>query len=138
MNQPKSEFNADLLLWVFAREPYLPLYIGLVASLGIMPGTPVTINEVSGGGYERCPIKFRPVENGFAGIVEDIKFPTTKSRWRNITHLAIYDAKEGGNRLLLKPCGGYTTIEIGESVSFMADEFRLFVGYNSINQNQMI
>lgn len=133
----KSEFPADLLLYVLVNEPELPLYLGLCVSV-VKPANDkedakVTTLEIADPSYLRQPAAFTAPEAGFLKLTHNIQFPRATNRWDRVTHFAVYDAPKGGNMLLLKPTGGVTNVDAGEIVAIMASEFLLYVGHSVVS-----
>lgn len=143
MNPAKSEFTADLLLYVLANEPDLPLYFGVYVS-AIKPPLAkgeenrVVTSEVADPAYRRHSVRFVNTKNGFLTLEHDIQFPRASEKWDRVTHFAVFDAPKGGNLLLLKPTGGVTTVDAGEIVAILASEFMLYVGHNTLTLTEVL
>lgn len=136
MAPAKSEFIADLLLYVLNNEPNLQLYFGIISTTvkkaeakGELDKT--FTREILDPSYVRQPISFTKPKDDFVKLVESIQFARTTQKWEKITHFGVFDAKIGGNMLLLKPTGTVITVEIGEIVTIQSDEFYLYTGHNT-------
>jgi hypothetical protein len=131
MNLAKSEFTADLLLYVLMHEPEVPLYMTLfVSEVNGEKEPQLRTHEVNDPNFCRHRVKFSPINCGFVKLLHDVQFPRATKPWGRVTHFAIYDAQKGGNLLLLKPTGGVTGVDVGEIIAILAAEFSLFVGFS--------
>ena len=55
--------------------------------------------EVQADDYTRQPIMLGPVSDGIIRNATEVRWPTTKTAWGNVTHIGIRDALVGGNLL---------------------------------------
>ena len=141
MIRVKSEFTADLLLSVLKTEPTTPLFLGFcVSSVKVCPADGQTVAvtaEVSDPAYSRRPVSFsRPDGGGVVRLRGDVQFPRAGCRWERVTHFGVFDALQGGHRLLLKPTGGVTTVEIGDVATVLASDFVLYLGGNDYSNGE--
>lgn len=76
--------------------------------------------EVSGNGYARQSVTFASATSG-AGTTSNTNAPlftAAGGSWGTITHMAIYDASSGGNRLWHGAMTVSKTIDDGDSLQF--------------------
>ena len=130
----KSEFTADLFINVLLNEPYIPLYMGFFVSEvnGGEKDPQLKTSEVTEPAYLRQRVQFSGIDSGFVRLLHDVQFPRASKKWEKVTHFGIFDAERDGNLILLKPTGSVTTVEVGEIIAILANEFQLYVGHNSL------
>jgi len=56
-------------------------------------------SEISESSYERQSVSFTSPNEGQTSNDADVLFPIAEEEWGDITHIAIYDSKTGGNQL---------------------------------------
>ena len=55
--------------------------------------------EIAEASYERQPVPFNTPANGQTSNSVDVLFPIATENWGSVTHIAIFDARTGGNML---------------------------------------
>lgn len=78
--------------------------------------------EIGSGSYERMLVSFTEPSKGQVTNSGDIEFPVAKEMWGDVTDIALYDAKSGGNIVWLgQP-------EVVKKVS-IASQYKIPKGY---------
>lgn len=90
------------------------------AALGTA-ATDVAFTEISGNAYARvaCPLA---VSGGLATNGAAITFPTPSAAWGTVTHVAIFDASTGGNRLAQGALTAPVAVQSGAAPRFAAGD----------------
>lgn len=105
------------------------VYVGLFTSATGNDGSGV---EVTGGGYQRMPIKLsEPSEAGdFTQVsnIGEIDFGIATADWGIIVNAGIFDSKTEGNMLYHGKLHSAKSIETGDSLRFA--ENQLIIGQN--------
>lgn len=81
-------YPPDAPMWFASKEPadqVKSIYVALFSG----------DKEISGGCYERQPVRFTSAVKGAAGNAEDVVFPTATADWGTITHMKLLDSKHG-------------------------------------------
>jgi len=81
--------------------------------------------EVTGGSYARAAVSTTggwsaPGVAGLTDNVADIVFATASANWGTITHVAVYDAVTGGNRLFHGALTASKVVNSGDIFKFLA------------------
>lgn len=95
--------------------------------------------EISGGGYERQPVKFAAPVRGECHNEDTVMFPTATSDWGKITHMAIYDGPQDDAMPLFRglmarevevlgPRGFGKYPNNGDTFKFLVDDINITVG----------
>jgi hypothetical protein len=85
--------------------------------------------EVSGGAYARTAVTFAAgtTPGGTTSNSAAVTFPAATANWGTVTHVAIFDAASGGNRLMHGALTTARTVSAGDTFSFAAGQIALTV-----------
>ena len=76
--------------------------------------------EVTGGSYARTSVAFNAPSAGTVDNSATVTFPTATASWGTVTHMALYDASSGGNRLYHGALTTSKTVDNGDVFTFPA------------------
>ena len=94
------------------------VYLGLFTS---DPGEATGGTEVSGGSYARQAVAFNAASGGATENTAEIAFPVATAAWGTITHVTIFDALTGGNRI-------WHGVLAAEKIIGIDDQFKMAAG----------
>lgn len=77
--------------------------------------------EVSGGGYMRVPVTFRPAVAGVTTNMSAVTFPPSTAPWGTVMGAVVYDASTGGNQLYFGSLAPPKVVSIGDQLTFAAE-----------------
>ena len=104
--------------FVIPEEHHVALFSSSVGSDG-------SGSELNGEGYSRALIKMSSPLNGYIKNVHEVLFDYAISPWKEVTDIAIYDSKDGGNLLFFGPLDEPTIIGASKNASFKPGEISI-------------
>lgn len=99
-----------------------------VVYVALMRKTKTGVEELRGGGYRRVPFSDFTWDDREGAMVNasKIAFPTATSDWE-VRFVAMFDAEDEGNLLLVYPLKGKAKVRAGETLVFLPGDFRISV-----------